>query len=683
MPRTPEAASLGHVRHHRLRPQEVAAQAQRLTRMDVQLLQALLRYPFSRPLDIALARNIHGVTAYRHLLRLHEQGLVERVSPAILGAGSCWLYYLTNVGLHVLAANEQGDAMESARTWRTQEDGLLRLLPRLPTLFTLQNCINALVRHAPRALAHKGRASGCRWHWVRDYRCRFTSGEEELTCAADALLVLKMYPSMADGKSPLPLWYSLFLLLDLDINDRGLVMQRVRNLLLYRQSRERSQFSEHFPLLLVLVTQPHRQHHWQRAWVETRERLGGDIPLQGAIGCLPDESGLLLTDTWRLAWRTLAGNAPCHLQEVLTPLPFAAIPPGRLDLDLVDDGVEQTGAVEKWPGGTPGQGVLPHIILGQFEKRSQLVRQGKLSPGTVQEQIGLLSLSLSRRSTRLLKLLMNHPYLSADEMAAFLALESNATVRYLRELDRMACVGSDTTVSGRRWYLSERGLQWVAAAHHLGMSRLAAPTPAGERPDGVPGQLLQHGLAELRRHVLHTAGIYSFFAALARAAREQSQQGHRLLWWETGGLCERRYRDHDRWYNLRPDGMGAYLVAETQMRFWLEWDRGTLNGRDLAGKFHTYARFIAHRMWVREQEAVPLLLVVGSHVQYEAKIRQIAYGQLAQVSAIKVATTNAPLLKALGPLGAVWQPLADHGPGPEQADTSLSSRPRAPLMRVV
>ena len=58
-------------------------------------------------------------------------------------------------------------------------------------------------------------------------------------------------------------------------------------------------------------------------------------------------------------------------------------------------------------------------------------------------------------------------------------------------------------------------------------------------------------------------------------------------------MCERRYRVGERGYNLRPDALAAYRVRSQQMRFWLEWDRGTMNVRDLAVKYTSYAH--AHR----------------------------------------------------------------------------------------
>jgi len=61
--------------------QTIAESLQRLTSVDVQILHAVLRYPFLRAEDIAVARQIHIATVYRHLAQLHDAGLIECVIP--------------------------------------------------------------------------------------------------------------------------------------------------------------------------------------------------------------------------------------------------------------------------------------------------------------------------------------------------------------------------------------------------------------------------------------------------------------------------------------------------------------------------------------------------------------------------------------------------------------------------
>lgn len=124
-----------------------------LDAVDMRLLQWLLRYPFERAEDLASATGSSRATVYRHLNMLHNNGLVERVMPPALGTSACWLYHLSNLGLQVLAVHELADPAALAGTWKTDERGLLSLLPRLSSLVALQECINGLVTYAPEALA--------------------------------------------------------------------------------------------------------------------------------------------------------------------------------------------------------------------------------------------------------------------------------------------------------------------------------------------------------------------------------------------------------------------------------------------------------------------------------------------------------------------------------------------------
>ena len=72
-----------------------------------------------------------------------------------------------------------------------------------------------------------------------------------------------------------------------------------------------------------------------------------------------------------------------------------------------------------------------------------------------------------------------------------------------------------------------------------------------------------------------------------------------------GRICERRYQVGEQWYNLKPDAPAEYRVGQQRTRFWLEWDRGTMNVRVLAVKFTSYASYIASREWARERWMLP------------------------------------------------------------------------------
>jgi hypothetical protein len=120
------------------------------------------------------------------------------------------------------------------------------------------------------------------------------------------------------------------------------------------------------------------------------------------------------------------------------------------------------------------------------------------------------------------------------------------------------------------------------------------------------------GEAWLVQRIQHTAGIYSFFANLIQAARREPEQA--LCWWETGPVCERRYQLQELWYNLRPDALSEYRVGSQRMRFRLEWDRGTMNVRNLAVKFNSYAHYITSREWARGHMMLPVLICVAPDI---------------------------------------------------------------------
>ena len=52
-------------------------------------------------------------------------------------------------------------------------------------------------------------------------------------------------------------------------------------------------------------------------------------------------------------------------------------------------------------------------------------------------------------------------------------------------------------------------------------------------------------------------------------------------------------------------------MGSQRRRFWLEWDRGTMNVRDLAVKFTSY---IASREFAREHSILPVLICVAPDI---------------------------------------------------------------------
>jgi hypothetical protein len=194
----------------------------------------------------------------------------------------------------------------------------------------------------------------------------------------------------------------------------------------------------------------------------------------------------------------------------------------------------------------------------------------------------------------------------------------------------------------------------MAAMYHQSMRSIAVPASTSSNEERE--SLVQRGVDVLLRHLDHTVGVYSFFVSLSLAARHEGtlQGEHKLLWWETGASCERRYRDHDHWHNLRPDAVAEYQAGEQRVRFWLEWDRATMGVRDLAAKFNTYAHYVVSKEWFKEQRVLPFLLVVTADVGQEMRVIRVAAAVLAQTPGLIVRTTTATRLIDQEPLAAIW-----------------------------
>jgi hypothetical protein len=73
--------------------------------------------------------------------------------------------------------------------------------------------------------------------------------------------------------------------------------------------------------------------------------------------------------------------------------------------------------------------------------------------------------------------------------------------------------------------------------------------------------------------------------------------------------------------------LSEYRRGQQQMRFWLEWDRGTMNARDLAIKFTSYEHYITSREWAREHKMLPVLMCVAPDIARGAAYAPCGSGQ--------------------------------------------------------
>ena len=533
-----------------------------------------------------------------------------------------------------------------AQIWQADEAGLLRLLPRLPTLLVLQDVVNGLVTHAAEAMTIQGRRPRLvRWNWQRDVTHRFQYREQRMRFFADGLIALCIRTKQDDG-SVLDTWYGLFMLCT-ELDDERLMRVRLERLLCWRESPERWSSYKHMLPVLILARSQRQRDHWQHAVEATALKLRLD-PLAGAQACLtPQESASV--NPWLLNWRMLATDESCHLQDLLKSLPREALPPS-LRLDEDEEGERDAQAPSNAPLTNVSSGAsarLGRLIVGDVTDRATHITQDEMEE---HEVIALLGLCLTRCQWSILSLLLAHPLLSDEELAALLGIQRKSVRCSLYELHQLDCLEQIPTEAGKRWHLCERGLRLVAAANGMHIRTLTEMSDdGGERETST---VVQRGEAWLLQRMNHTAGIYSYFARLAMTARKET--GQELCWWETGVMCERRYRVGEQWYNMKPDALAEYRMGQQRMRFWLEWDRGTMNVRDLTIKFTSYAFYIASREWAREHSMLPVLICVAPDIAQERRVQRVAQDRLTRSAGLIVWTTTEALFNEHGPLSPIW-----------------------------
>ena len=192
----------------------------------------------------------------------------------------------------------------------------------------------------------------------------------------------------------------------------------------------------------------------------------------------------------------------------------------------------------------------------------------------------------------------------------------------LYELHQLDCLATIPTEAGKRWHLCERGLRLVAAANCMHIRTLTEMADDGAEIE--TSTVVQRGEAWLVQRIQHTAGIYSYFARLAMTARKET--GQELCWWETGVMCERRYRVGEQWYNLKPDaalGIPDGAAADALLAGVGSWHHERARSGGQVHLLPTRTR-IDSREWAREDARLPRLLCVAPDIAQERRTQRVA-----------------------------------------------------------
>jgi len=224
------------------------------------------------------------------------------------------------------------------------------------------------------------------------------------------------------------------------------------------------------------------------------------------------------------------------------------------------------------------------------------------APGQRLVGAGLPAGDLSPSEWALLDLIGRHPFLPSDRLHAALqasAAETRRRRNHLRNLGLVRLVGRDEVgaqhAAREPVELTATGLARLAARQDLTLAEavrrngLAGGGPA--RPIGNRRQLLATPT--------HTLEADAAFLARSRSCR-RAGPGTALVEWRNAAACVRG--------RFRPDGYGLLRRGGRLFGFFLEYDRGTMRGRNYGRKFDAYHRYRERGQFARDYEGFPAIL---------------------------------------------------------------------------
>jgi DNA-binding MarR family transcriptional regulator len=309
-----------------------------------------------------------------------------------------------------------------------------------------------------------------------------------------------------------------------------------------------------------------------------------------------------------------------------------------------------------------------HLVVGQFTRRIEEARDEQRLEAL---PVSLASLCLNSQAFRLLIQLEQAPFLSHEELAAFLGLHAVSVSRTLSQLAREGWLhlahdllpGSRRENRTRR-VLSARGIRALARRFHLPQTPkiVAHTTRTGEQiwlPQKAASLLSLPAWS-------HQQGIYSFFAELAantpgdpaapRLRWWSQQEGHRFyLWQKTTCL-------------FSPDATAEVGNEERTRHFWLEYLAGAPSVRDFTRRLRGYSTYLRSRAWMGEQRPLPVLCVLVEGPSQEQRLARLIPSIQEQLLGCRVTVTTMSRVQARGGFAPIWWPLS---PTPAEERVSL------------
>lgn len=584
-------------RQFRWHDAELAATSLRRRESDRSVLLLLARLPFLYARVVQQLAGLRGrASIYRSLSRLEEAGLLGAIRPTLRPDRTSRLYYLTDLGIATVAADQSRDPRDLAHRNRIRGRDLQALLPGLPQLMAVYELLGALAASRP------GRPDLLAWErpWRRHY--------QRPTAKSSVAVALPAYAALA--------WESAagaYLLLP----DLGGVPLRAYRAALDHLLVLRNLQGADFPALLVATRERGRAAAWEELIEEVR-RARREAPLAVCVA------------TW---------DEPGAGPEALADLGGMQLPP----IDRLIQPLHARPLGTRHPGG-----VLPELVGDSLMTPT---------PISATHSLSRVALELGPADRARLDLVGRHPFLPLARLAELHGWEpswARERCNCLIARGMMRCLEAseiganaaalelvELTVDGLAVVAAQHGLSLGAAVRHLGLAGGGPGQPIGAR-------------RKLLASLAHTLGADAIFVGLASTARRLAAIGinDALVEWRNAAACSRGH--------LRPDGYGLYRHVGQLYGFFLEYDRGTMSARDYLAKFAAYYEYLASGRFERDYRGFPTVLVVTSDNTAEERVaRAVCAAAVGRGQALPLLLTCEWRLtdprNPYGILGPVWR----------------------------
>lgn len=423
---------------------------------------------------------------------------------------------------------------------------------------------------------------------------------------------------------------------------------------------------------------------WERPWrgrYQRRRSLGTDtvrLPAYAALArgggveeyvLLPDLGSCPLV-AYRTRLRGLLAYLGSHEGRVPT-LVIAAPSQGRVVawLKLLDDLARASGRLPlpawlvTWSEVTAGLEpvYVPHAhTCRAMPEHDRPVRirtrhpapAGRAVPRIVGE-LPLPAVQLGVADREMLDAIGRHPFLPLTSLSTLLGSSLDRCRRrraLLQDAGLSRVLGPDeigehevlglaeVTIEGLQVLAAQQGLSLADAVRHNGLAGGGSDTPVGSR-------------RSLLRDLEHTLGADGVFVELCGAAKRRGdERQYRLLEWLGAAACAVR--------GVRPDGYGLLRYAAEDYSFFLEYDRGTMQVRDLREKFEAYYCWLESAGFRRHYDTFPTVLIVTRDPASEERIarvlRSVGLGRIAELPVL-LTTQGRRQADRDGLLGPIWR----------------------------